>query len=293
MNWWTNLKGKVALNEPLKKHTTFKIGGKAKFFVEPEDAADLKILLRTATQHRIPLYVIGMGSNVLAPDNGIDGVVLRLSAPYFKNILFKNNHIQMGSGVLLSEAVLRVRDHGLSGIEFLTGIPGTVGGALAMNAGTSDKSIGDLVQDVTVMDYRGGIKRLDKRNIDFGYRKSSLAKYIILSARIKLAKKNKSQINEKIKNYISYRKLTQDSSRPSAGCIFKNPKGASAGRLIDICGLKGKRIGGACVSLKHANFILNTGKAKARDILRLVKFIKRRVKDKFNIVLEPEIKIWR
>ncbi len=301
MNWWRNLRGKVKLREPLKAHTTFKIGGPARFFIEPNDPHDLKLLLSSVKRHNLPFFVIGRGSNLLINDKGIDGVVLRLNAPYFNRFSHKDNHLELGSGVSLGNVVLFAKERGLSGAEFLAGIPGTVGGALAMNAGITEKSgnrqsgvrsIGDLVKEVTVMDYDGNVKTLNKKDIKFGYRKSSLSKYIILGANIKLAKENKEIIAGRIKRYINYRKYAQDLSRPSAGCIFRNPQGRSAGRLIDLCGLKGKRIGGAGVSLKHANFILNIGEGNARDVLKLIGFIRKKVNDKFHIHLTPEIKIW-
>jgi len=295
MNWWRNLKGRIRLAEPLKDHTYFKIGGPAKFFIEPQDPNDLKLLLSLVKRYNFPIFVIGRGSNLLISDKGINGVVLRLNAPYFKKLSYRDNYLNVGSGVLLSRVVLFAQDYSLSGAEFLAGIPGTVGGALAMNAGIAqdNRSIAELVESVTVMDYRGNRKILNKKDIRFGYRTSSLSKYIILSALIKLNRKNKEQINDKIKAYLKYRKLTQDLSKPSAGCIFRNPTGNSAGRLIDLCGLKGKRIGGAGVSLKHANFILNLENAAARDVLQLTGLIKKEVRKKFNIDLKPEIKIWQ
>jgi len=295
MNWWRNLKGRIRLAEPLKDHTYFKIGGPAKFFIEPQDPNDLKLLLSLVKRYNFPIFVIGRGSNLLISDKGINGVVLRLNAPWFNKLSYKDNYLEAGSGALLSRVVLFAKGHGLSGAEFLAGIPGTVGGALAMNAGIAqdNRSIAELVESVTVMDYRGNRKILNKKDIRFGYRTSSLSKYIILSALIKLNRKNKEQINDKIKAYLKYRKLTQDLSKPSAGCIFRNPTGNSAGRLIDLCGLKGKRIGGAGVSLKHANFILNLENAAARDVLQLTDLIKKEVRKKFNIDLKPEIKIWQ
>ncbi|MDP3732247.1 MAG: UDP-N-acetylmuramate dehydrogenase [Candidatus Omnitrophota bacterium] len=319
MSWWKNLnpvknkivireeifngiKGKIRLAEPLEEHATFKIGGPAKFFIEPKDLNNLKLSLGLVKKYNLAIFVIGRGSNLLISDKGINGVVLRLNTPYFKKLSYRDNYLNVGSGVLLNTVVLFAKEHGLSGAEFLAGIPGTVGGALAMNAGISEKvhssefivhSIGDLIENVTVMDYAGNIKTLDKKDIKFSYRKSSLSKYIILSALIKLSRKNKEEIGNKIKAYLRYRKLTQDLSKPSCGCIFRNPAGHSAGRLIDLCGLKGKRIGGAGVSLKHANFILNLGKGSFRDICKLMDLIKKEVREKFNIDLKPEIKIWQ
>jgi len=295
MNWWRNLKGKISLAEPLKNHTTFKIGGPAKFFLEPKGPNDLQLLLNLVKRYNLPIFLIGRGSNLLISDKGINGVVLRLNAAYFKKLSYRNNYLNVGSGVSLSKLVLFAKDRNLSGAEFLAGIPGTVGGAVAMNAGIAkdNRSIQDLVENVTVMDYSGNIKVLNKKDIRFRYRTSSLSRYIILSVLIKLKRKNREQIRDKIKAYLKYRKLTQDLSKPSAGCIFKNPAGHSAGRLIDLCGLKGKRIGDTGVSRKHANFILNLGKGSAGDVCKLMDLIRESVKNKFNINLIPEVKIWQ
>jgi UDP-N-acetylmuramate dehydrogenase len=293
MNWWKDLRGKVSLKEFLKDHTTFRIGGPAKYLAEPKDANDLKLLLNLAKRYKIPTFVIGAGSNILVKDRGVDGAVLRLNSPYFKKLVVKDKYLEVGAGCLISKVVAKTLERGLSGAEFLAGIPGTMGGALVMNAGAWGRNIGDLVEKVTVMDYNGNIKTLNRRALKFGYRKSNLSQYIILSARIKLVKKNKEEIQNRVKNNLQQRKATQDLSGACAGCVFKNPKGASAGRLIDLCGLKGKKIGGAYISAKHANFIINKGNAKARDILQLMKLVSKEVKKKFNITLEPEIKIWQ
>jgi len=292
MNWWKSLKGRVKLKEPLKNYTTFKIGGRARYFIEPQDFTDLKLLLNFSKRYRIPVFVIGRGSNILVNDKGMDAIVLHLNSGPFKQISLSNNFLEAGSAVLLSQVINFTRKHNLSGAEFLSGIPGTVGGALVMNAGVKGRSISNLVEDVAVMDYNGKIKTLSKRDINFGYRRSDLSKYIVLSVRMKLKKTNEREINDRISRYLNYRKVTQDLSHPSAGCIFKNPKGISAGRLIDLCGLKGRRIGGAFVSLRHANFILNLKKASAKDVINLISFIKHEVRKKFRVDLKPEIKIW-
>ncbi|MBU4346131.1 MAG: UDP-N-acetylmuramate dehydrogenase [Candidatus Omnitrophica bacterium] len=293
MSWWKDLRGKIRLNEPLKKHTTFKVGGRAKFFIEPRDIEGLKSAFNLLKRHKVPFLIIGAGSNILASDKGLDHAVICLNAPCFKRLFFNGDYLQAGSAAMLKQVVLQAQRHGLSGSEFLGGIPGTIGGALVMNAGIPEARIADLIKDVTVLDGQGKIKILNKKNIEFGYRRSGLSKYIILHARLKLFKKNKQQIKDKTDRYLNYRRLTQDLSLPSAGCAFKNPRGRSAGRLIDLCGLKGTRIGGASISLRHANFILNFKNASAKDILRLMGLIKKRVKAKFNITLEPEIKIWQ
>lgn len=301
MNWPKHLKARVRQREPLKKHTSFRIGGPAKFFIEPHGLSSLKFLLSILKRYNVPPLLIGSGSNLLVNDKGVDAAVLHLSSPYFRRIVFKGGFLEAGAGVMLSRVISEAKRRGLSGAEFLAGIPGTVGGALAMNAGISEvhssqltvHSVGDLVGKVRIMDHNGNIRILDKKQIKFGYRKSSLAKYIILSARLRLVKKNKEEIENKIKGYIFRRRSTQDLKHYSAGCVFKNPEGESAGKLIDLCGLKGRGIGRAKVSFKHANFIINTGGATARDVLRLMSLIRKRVREKFNIDLEPEIKIWQ
>ncbi len=276
----------------MKDHSTFKIGGPAKYYLEPRDTRQLKLLLKSLNRDKIPILVIGAGSNILIDDNGIQALVLRLNSPCFRRISLDHHRLSAASGVSLSQIVKVSQRKGLSGLEFLSGIPGTLGGALAMNAGIPERNIGDLVENVRVMDYRGKIKTLNKEEIKFGYRTANLSKYIILNAQLKLVNKDKQEIKNSIKKYLNRRKSTQDLSSVSAGCIFKNPKGNQAGRLIDLCGLKGKIIGDACISRIHANFILNLGNATARDVLRLMDLAKRQVKKKFNITLEPEIKIW-
>jgi UDP-N-acetylmuramate dehydrogenase len=240
--------------------------------------------------------IIGSGSNILVIDKPLNAAVIHLKAACFTNLSRELGVVKAGAGAGLGRFVKYALKHCLSGAEFLIGIPGTLGGALAMNAGGWGKCIGDLVVDATVIDYNGKVKVLKKREIKFGYRKSSLSKYIILGARFKLRPSKKKHIKDNLDRYIKYRKETQDLTLPSAGCIFRNPNDHSAGkagRLIDLCGLKGASIGGACVSRKHANFILNKSHAKAEDILRLKKLIEDRVKGRFGIILEPEIIIWR
>ncbi len=293
MNWWKGLRGKVRLREPLSNKTTFKIGGSARFFVQPKDIFDLRSLMALAKKIRTPVVVIGAGSNILVSDKGVNKIVLRLDSPFFKGIVNKGNYLAAGSGVGLIQLIKEAERLGLSGLEFLAGIPGTVGGAISMNAGAWGKNISDLVETVSVMDYNGNVKVLRKIDIGFGYRRSGLEDYIVLSAWLKLKKNNKGKILSSIRKYLEYRRLTQDSAFPNAGCIFKNPEANSAGRLIGLCGLKGAKSGDACISMRHANFILNRKRASASDVLRLMDLIQRKVKQKFNIDLEPEIKIWQ
>lgn len=292
MNWWQNLKGKVRFREPLNKHTTFKIGGPAEIFIEPRDLGDLKLLIIAVKKYNIPILLLGAGSNVLASNRGIKAAVLKLSSPCFKKISFKDGYLEVGSGLMLSKIMQIAQKRGLTGIEFLAGIPGTVGGALAMNAGAWRKNIGELVQKVRVMDYDGRIKILTKENMRFAYRSSNLRKFIILSASFKLLQGDKKEVKKNIDMFIARRRKTQDTTFANAGCIFGNPTGDSAGRLIDLCGLKGRKQGKAYISTRHANFILNRGNARSSDVLSLMGLIRKKVKNKFNITLRPEIKIW-
>jgi len=294
MNWQKGLiRGKIKFKEPLRDKTTFKIGGSAKFFIEPKDIEDLKLLINLLKRDKIPHLVMGAGSNLLISDKGVKAAVIRLNAPYFRKITKRSNCLNVGSGLALNQLLRIAKENSLSGVEFSAGIPGTVGGAVMMNAGAGDRSFGDLVKEVKVMDYDGRIKVLRKKDIKFTYRKSSLAGYIILSAALELTKGNKEKINKEIKKFLEYRRNSQDKTLPNAGCIFKNPKGESTGRLIDLCGLKGKTIGDACISRIHANFILNKGNAKAEEVLKLMDLIRKKVKSRFNINLQPEIKIWQ
>jgi len=292
MNWLKNLKGKVKRAEALSKHTSFRIGGRADFFIEPDDSEDLKLLLKHAEKNKLKLLFIGSGSNILVKDADIKKIIVHLSSGNFAKVKFENNYCEVGSGVTLAKLIRQASLRGLGGLEFLTGIPGTVGGALMMNAGAWGKEIADFLEDISVMDYNGNLELLKRNKIRFAYRSSGLDKYIILGARFKLNKATQIQIKNKIDKYLKRRRKSQDFAFPNAGCVFKNPRNNTAGKLIDLCGLKDRSAGGAVISKKHANFILNKNNAKARDVLKLMKLAKIKVKRNFNINLEPEIKIW-
>ncbi|MFH0855715.1 MAG: UDP-N-acetylmuramate dehydrogenase [Candidatus Omnitrophota bacterium] len=291
MNWPKELK--IKYNYPLKSKTTFKIGSGALFFSEPAGRKELSLLVKAAREKKLPVFVLGAGSNLLISDKMVKGLVIKLNSPCFKEIRGGGGLIKAGGAVALAWLIKFARERSLQGLEFLVGIPGTVGGALAMNAGCWGHSFGDFVKEVEIMDRNGKIKYLKNCRVGFGYRKSNLEKYIILSSLLELKKGERSRIEENIARFSAFRRKTQDLSYPNAGCIFKNPGKASAGELIDLCGLKGKNIGDAFVSERHANFILNKGKASSRDVLRLMRLIKSRVKDKFKLNLQPEIKIWK
>lgn len=303
------VKGKVTFNEPLLRHTTFRIGGPAKAWVEPRDIEDLKNILRFISKNKIPFFVIGGGSNLLIRDKGFNGIVLKLNSSFFNEVKLNRGYILAGSGIKLAKLIDFARKKSLGGCEFLSGIPGTVGGALAMNAGArinsifnnDYKSIGELVKEVSVMNARGEIKTLRKKQLKFGYRSSNLAKYIILSAKLKLKPEKKIEVERNIKDFLGYKKDTQDPNWRNAGCVFKNPsttsqdnsssRFVSAGYLIDSIGLKKYRVGGAVISGKHANFIINDKNARAQDVINLIKIVQKKIRDKFNINLELELKI--
>jgi len=298
MNWLKICRGKIKFNEPLSKHTSFKIGGEALIWFEPNSFNDLAICLRSLYENKTPYFVIGNGTNILVKDSGFKGVVIRLSSPNFKRIKIdrKNRSIRVGAGASLMAFLNFLVVRGIYGYEFLAGIPGTLGGAIVMNAGVKlndkRKEIGSFVKKITAMQANGTIKELTKGQLFFDYRSSNLEKYIVLEAELKIVRIDSQDPDNRIQDYLLYRKQRLDCSFPNAGSIFKNPSDAiAAGYLIDRCGLKGLRIGGAIVSNKHANFILNFNNAKAEDVLKLINKIKSDVKKSFGIKLEEEIKI--
>ena len=298
MNWLKSCKGKIKYKEPLSKHTSLKVGGKASIWFEPNDVGDLEVCLKNLYKSKKPYFIIGNGSNLLCKDNGFKGVVIRLSSKRFKNMRINKgkSNICVSAGVDLGRFLKYISEQGYGGYEFLVGIPGTIGGAVAMNAGTTIRGkkneIGQFVQRIKVIDKRGLIIDLDKDKILFGYRFSNLKNYIILEVELKLKKVDSTLARNRTKDFLSYRKERLDYSCPNAGSIFKNPKpNLAAGYLIDRCGLKGLRIGGAMISNRHGNFILNFNQAKAKDVLQLMKRIKEDVKKSFDIRLEEEILI--
>jgi UDP-N-acetylmuramate dehydrogenase len=293
MNWQRDLKTKIKINEPLKDKTAFKIGGEAAFFAEPKNIGQLRDAVIWARDNHEAIRVLGAGSNVLVSDKGVNGIVLKLNSRFFKTVSFTRLRVRAGGGCMISGLMREAAARSLSGLEFLAGIPGTVGGALVMNAGAWGGAISDLVEEARVMDYNGKIKVLKKNQMGFGYRSSGLDRYIVLSAVLRLSKaKEKKEVLARMKNYLEKKMQTQDNTLPSAGCAFKNPENNSAGRLIDLCGLKGRRRGGAMISKIHANFFLNRDDAKAGDVLALMELARKEVKKKFAVDLKPEIRLW-
>ncbi len=275
----------------MSRHTTFKIGGPADIFVCPEDIDDLRNILRYSESHKIDHFIIGGGSKLLVGDKGIRGFVISLSAPAFNGIEFDGETVVAGCGIKVHELIKEASEKDLGGLEFLAGIPGTLGGALTMNAGWPSKAIGDLVEEITAL--KGLEKpRLDKSGLKFSYRSSNLEGLVLVSAKLKLEKKAKDKIEAEIKKNLEKKRKTQELGYPSVGSIFLNPSGNSpAWEVIDKCGLRGKQEGGAAVSEKHANFIINRANATASDVKKLIDEIQKIVFKEHQIMLKLETKL--
>ncbi|MEA4815415.1 MAG: UDP-N-acetylmuramate dehydrogenase [Lachnospiraceae bacterium] len=282
----------VSFDEPLKDHTSFKTGGKADIFIKPRCEEEIISAYRFLNENNIPYFVMGNGTNLLFSDKGLRGAVLHIQRG-IDSIVIKDDTVLAASGALLSALSVMVADASLSGFEFASGIPGTLGGAVYMNAGAYDGEIKDCFVSARVLDESGDVITLSKDDMCFDYRKSILSErnYIVLSVRLKLKPGNKEEIKEKIIDFGNRRRERQPLNFPSAGSTFKRPEGYFAGKLIEDAGLKGKAIGGAAVSEKHAGFIVNTGEATSEDILKLIKYCQDVVFEKFGVHLVPEVKV--
>ena len=283
------VKGNLLENEPMSKHTTYGIGGPAMAYITPKDRFDLSNILKFSTKNEIPVYFVGTGSNLLVADNGIEGIVLT-PAKSLKQLEIKKNWVVAESGVMLGKLVKECIKHNLTGLESLIGVPGTLGGALVMNAGAFGGEISNFLDSVYIMTMSGEINTFSNSDIDFSYRFSSFKKdEFILLARFKLQTEVPEIINHKKLKASSGRKTNQPLRYRSAGSVFKNHKDYAAGYLIDNAGLKGTKIGDAEISTHHANFFINHGNASASDISALIRIAKKAVLEKFNIELELEI----
>ena len=284
------VKGNFLENEPMSKHTTYGIGGPAMAYINPKDRFDLSNILKFSTKNEIPVYFIGTGSNLLVADNGIEGIVLT-PAKSLKQLEIKKNRVVAESGVMLGKLVKECIKHNLTGLESLIGVPGTLGGALVMNAGAFGGEISNFLKSVDIMTMSGEINTFSNSDIDFSYRFSSFKKdEFILRARFKLQTEVPEIINHKKLKASSGRKTNQPLRYRSAGSVFKNHKDYAAGYLIDNAGLKGTKIGDAEISTHHANFFINHGNASASDISALIRIAREAVLKKFGIELELEIR---
>ncbi|MCI6457457.1 MAG: UDP-N-acetylmuramate dehydrogenase [Clostridiales bacterium] len=282
----------IKVDEPMKKHISFKVGGPADFLVKPKTEEELRNVVEFAKKENVPFIVIGNGSNLLVKDGGIRGIVIELS-DNFNNYEIDGNIIKAQSGALLAIIGRNAMKNSLTGFEFAAGIPGTLGGALAMNAGAYGGEMKQVVKTVRLMDRDGNIFELSNEEMKFEYRRSLLTTkdYIVLSAVIELQPGNVEEIKEIMADYSNRRSTKQPLNFPSAGSTFKRPEGHFAAKLIDDCGLRGLNLRGAQVSDKHCGFVINSGGATAKDILDLMFIVKSTVNAKFGIMLEEEVKI--
>lgn len=285
-------KDKIYINEPMSKHTSFKIGGPAECLIKIQTAQELKSILEFAKEKDIPLTITGNGSNILVSDEGIKGIVLKIEISTFE-LNSQTAQLKVGSGVKLGFIAQKCLKQELAGFEFASGIPGTIGGAIRMNAGAHGREMKDVVTTVTYMDRDGKIHKIKNEQANFEYRNSFFAHkdYIIVEVEMQLEKGNTEEIQAKMTEYATYRKEKQPIEYPSAGSTFKRGTDFITAKLIDDCGLKGYQIGGAQISEKHAGFIINKNNATAKDVIELMEYIKEQVYNKSGKVIEPEIEI--
>ena len=285
-------KSKVKYDEPMSKHTTLKVGGNADVLVIPECVEDIKSVIKFAKENNIDTFVIGNGSKLLVKDGGIRGIVIKLSSK-FSGLVIDGEYITVEAGASLPKLAIVAKDNSLSGLEFAAGIPGNVGGAVYMNAGAYGSDMSNVIVEVTCLDENLNIKKIMGKDCEFGYRTSVFRNrykdFVILSTKLKHEKKDKKEIEDAMKKNNDSRREKQPLEFPNAGSTFKRPEGFFVGKLIDDLGLKGFKIGGAEVSTKHSGFIVNTGNAKAKDVIDLIEYIKRKVIEKNNVKLEEEI----
>ena len=292
VNPFAGLEDAVSENVPLARYTWYKIGGPARYFVRPRSTEELREAAGRCAENGIPAYVLGLGANLLVSDEGVDGAVFRLDADHWRTVKFDQTTVQVGAGADMQKLLVRTVRQGLAGIECLAGIPGTIGGGVRMNAGGKFGDIGAVVTRVTVMSPDGTVFDRTKDDLVFEYRSTNIAAPFILGATLELEEDDPQRIMARTKEIWMYKKNSQPLNTKNCGCIFKNPRGLSAGALIDQAGLKGMRVGGAEVSAKHANFIIAHPGCTAADVQKLVKIIREKVYDKNEIVLESEVKVW-
>ena len=281
----------IRSDEPLAKHTTLRVGGPADVYAEPASEDDLAGIVAFCSGHGVKFFILGRGSNLLVRDGGFRGVAVCLSQPAFGKIEIDGGSLRCGAGAKLKTVAVEARRHGLSGLEFLEGIPGSVGGALRMNAGAMGGQTFDVVESVRLMDYDGNVREFAPREMAVAYRGcATLKDHIALGAVLKCRADSPESIAQRMSAF-SQKRWSSQPAAPSAGCMFKNPPAIPAGKLIDELGLKGMRVGGAMVSQEHGNFIVNDGSATARDVLELIGRLKAKIKAERGIELQTEVEI--
>mgnify|MGYP004538747627 CR=1 FL=1 len=286
---------RIKQNEPMKNHTSFKIGGPAEFYIKIKSIEELQKILKFAKKENIKITIVGNGSNILVSDKGIDGIVIRTNLKEIKIKDIEQNKVEItvDDATPIGFLAQKLLKEEITGFEEISGIPGTIGGAILMNAGAHGKEIKDIVTEVTAIDYEGKIHKFTNEESEFTYRNSKFSEgnYIILQAKMVLKKGNAKDIKAKMDEYAKYRKEKQPIEYPSAGSTFKRGTDFITAKLIDEAGLKGYSVGGAKISEKHAGFIINTGNATAQDVLDLAKYVTDKVYEKFGKKIEFEIKI--
>lgn len=281
----------VKLQEPMSRHTTFRIGGPADFYLCPHSTKEVQEIVEICKEENLPYFVLGNGSNLLVSDKGYRGVVIQLWKN-FSDITVKDCCIQAKAGALLSKVAAEALEAGLTGMEFASGIPGTIGGAAFMNAGAYGGEMKDIIKSVKVLDTQGEVRVLPKEELKMGYRTSIVREkgYTVLSVELELSKGNREEIRNTMEDLKERRTSKQPLEMPSAGSTFKRPEGYFAGKLIMDSGLRGFSVGGAQVSEKHCGFVVNKGGATAMDVLNLIREVQRRVKEQFGVELETEVR---
>ncbi|MEN8128400.1 MAG: UDP-N-acetylmuramate dehydrogenase [Planctomycetota bacterium] len=292
MSIFSGLENIVKENCPLAAYTWYGLGGAAEYFIQPKTAEQLKAVILRCRENEVPLRLLGFGSNLLIGDKGVRGAVIKLDSNEFCDVEFKDTALLAGAGANLNKLVLDSVRKGLSGLEALTGIPGSIGGAVRMNAGGSFGDIGSSIKSITVMDKEGNIFEKEKPELVFDYRWVNVTAPVILKATMELTESDPDAMLKTVKEVWIYKKNSQPLNTRNAGCIFKNPRGMSAGALIDRAGLKGTQLGGAVVSEKHANFITTEKGCTSTDVKKLIEMIRTKVKDILDVELETEIEIW-
>ncbi len=282
----------VTENVPLANKTWYRIGGPARWYVQPRNPDELRDAALRCAENEIPLFVLGLGANLLVSDAGVNGAVFKLDADYWRRVRYDKTTVEVGAGADIQKLIVRTVRQGLAGVECLAGIPGTIGGAVRMNAGGKFGDIGALITRVQVMDAQGTIFDRTKDDLVFDYRSTNIVGPFILGATLELDEDDPERITQHTKEIWMYKRSTQPLNTKNCGCISKTPRGHSAGALIDQAGLKGMRVGGAEVSTKHANFIVAYPGCKADDVMTLMKIVREKVYDKHKIALESEVKVW-
>lgn len=293
MNCFAGLDEIVTRDEPLARHTWFQLGGPAEYFIRPRNVQELRDVTLRCLQNGVRLRVLGRGSNLLVADEGVKGAVVQIRGEAFESVQVEGQKVRAGGGLALTDLIGQCSRRGLSGLECLVGIPGSLGGAVKINAGGRFGDLGNVCQSVRLMDATGKEFTRKRADIYFGYRMTNILAPFVLEVELELEEDEPDRIAKRIKEVWMLKKTTQPMNTRNAGCVFKNPRALSAGALIDKVGLKGHQVGAVKISEKHANFIEAGDGATAADVLKLIEIMRERVRDRFEVELELEIEVWQ